>query len=601
MAQIENGHPQERPGARGDGPQSTDASSTPPASWHPSSRDLGRLDGDGLLRGSSTDWIRAQETATGELLTNGTLMQRAAAGVARAVAEKARRRRAEHVVVLVGPGNNGGDALFAARDLLRDHSIGSTVILGAATAHEAGLAAVREAGLTVLQHPQDRHDDGVGEHRDGPETLTALAQADLVIDGLLGIGARPSDDAPWDSLVRGIPDAACLVAVDCPSPGVRADVTVTFGALKTSTLLAPTTAGRVEVVDIGLGPQDAAGTESRRLSVLQYAEAWPVPGPKDHKYTRGVVGMATGSDAYPGAAVLGTVAAATAGAGMVRYVGPERPSDAVLAAVPEVVHGPGRVQAWVVGSGIDGPSERDQKSERYRTAMAVFEDDVPVVVDAGALTWIDEITRPEGSVTVITPHAGELASVLTALGVTADGARSADDHDESQAVTREMVEADPVRWARIAADESGFIVLLKGGATVVATPIERRRHGRQALDGTVLIENRSPNWLATAGTGDVLAGVVGVALAAGIEPATACAVATYVHGRAARLANPGGPIRALDVATHVGRAIAELVERKAAFDDDLRVGHLDRRHGRGRSPSDVTGCREGAQRGVRGQ
>ena len=144
---------------------------------------------------------------------------------------------------------------------------------------------------------------------------------------------------------------------------------------------------------------------------------------------------------------------------------------------------------------------------------------------------------PEGSVTVITPHAGELASALALLGITDDG-------DE---VTREAVEADPVRWARRMADGTGYVVLLKGGATVIARPAQRSADGI-AYDRAVFVENRSPNWLATAGTGDVLAGIVGVALAAGIEASAACAVATYIHGRAAHLANPGGPVRALAVA-----------------------------------------------------
>lgn len=530
---------------------------------------IGRLDGDDLLRTASVTWVREAEKASGELLMNGTLMQRAAAAAARVVADEVRRIRAERVVVLVGPGNNGGDALFAARDLARDYGVRADVVLVAAKAHEEGLAAVRGAGLDVIEHPQGPHSECGGEHCDGPRSLQAITAADLVVDGILGIGARASrgsgdaDEAPWASAARAIPREAFVVAVDCPTPGTTADRTVTFGALKTSMLFDTRAVGEVDVVDIGIAALDGLSTDALRLSVQQYAGQWPIPGPRDHKYTRGVVGMATGSNAFPGAAVLGTVAAATAGAGMVRYVGPSRPSDLVLAAVPEAVHGTGRVQAWVVGSGIDGASEREKNSERYESAMEVLGEDVPVVIDAGALTWLDEIERPAGSVTVITPHAGELASALALLGITDDG-------DE---VTREAVEADPVRWARRMADEAGCVVLLKGGATVIARPAQRSADG-MAHDRAVLVENRSPNWLATAGTGDVLAGIVGVALAAGIEATAACAVATYVHGRAAHLANPGGPVRALDVASHVGRAVAELVEIRTRFDDDLHAGRL---------------------------
>lgn len=536
---------------------------------------VGRLDGDDLLRTASVTWVREAEKASGELLTSGTLMQRAAAAVARVVADEVRRLRADRVVVLVGPGNNGGDALFAARDLARDFGVRADVVLVAGRAHEEGLAAVRDAGLDVIEHPQGPHSECGGEHCDGPRSLQTITAADLVVDGILGIGARASrgssgshgeddsDAAPWASAVRAIGRETHVVAVDCPTPGITADRTVTFGALKTSMLLDPRAAGEVGVVDIGLAELDGLSTDALRWSVQQYAGRWPIPGPHDHKYTRGVVGMATGSNAFPGAAVLGTVAAATAGAGMVRYVGPSRPSDLVLAAVPEAVHGMGRVQAWVVGSGIDGVSEREKNSERYESAIEVLGEAVPVVIDAGALTWLDEIERPEGSVTVITPHAGELASALALLGITDDG-------DE---VTREAVEADPVRWARRMADGTGYVVLLKGGATVIARPAQRSADGI-THDRAVFVENRSPNWLATAGTGDVLAGIVGVAIAAGIEASAACTVAAYIHGRAAHLANPGGPVRALDVASNVGRAIAELVEIKTRFDDDLHAGRL---------------------------
>lgn len=517
--------------------------------------------GDEHLTSASIAWIRQAEKATGHLLTDGTLMQRAAAGVAEVVADEAHHRRAERIVVLVGPGNNGGDALYAARLLSRDYRMRATVVLAAQKAHAEGLAAVRREGLTVIQHPGDEAvDDCAGEHCGGSDAMKAVGRADLVVDGVLGIGAEPREGAPWASLVRAIPYRARVIAVDCLTPGVRADRTVTFGHLKTPQLLDSAAGGEVTLVDIGLegmGHEGMGhdGVDAIRLGVGQLAGAWPQPGPRDHKYTRGVVGMATGSDAFVGAAVLGCVAAVTAGPGMVRYVGPQRAADAVSAAVPEATHGVGRVQAWVVGSGIDGITERERDGERYRSAMNAISDDAAVVLDAGALSWLDDIERPEGSVTVMTPHAGELASAFALLDITDDG-------DE---ITREAIEADPVRWARRAAQETGYVVLLKGGTTVVASP------DRQA----VLVENRAPNWLATAGTGDVLAGLLGVVLAAGVEPQTACALAAYVHGRAAHLANPGGPVRALDVASHLGRAVTELLDMRRAFLADLRAGRLD--------------------------
>lgn len=492
------------------------------------------FDGSEVRAAWSADAVREAERATGELLTDGTLMRRAARGVADEVKRVVRMRAAQHVVVLVGPGNNGGDALFAAADLAGD-GIRSTIVLVAEKAHEAGLAAVQDAGLDVL------HGSGPG----GPPgaVVQAVARADVLVDGILGIGARPGDEPPWQALLDAVRPETFVIAVDCPTPGVTADATVTFGMTKTTHLLHPGETGAVTVVDIGLGALPES-LDAVRLTVHQLAEAWPVPGPADHKYTRGVVGVATGSDAYPGAAVLGCVAAATAGTGMVRYVGPSRPSAAVLAAVPEAVHGVGRVQAWVVGSGIDGPAEQQEGSERYTSAMQALGEDAPVVADAGALAWLTDDVRPDGSVTVVTPHAGELASLLSARGIDAD---------------RTTIEADPVTWARRAVEATGYTVVLKGGVTVVAGPDAER----------VLVENRAPHWLATAGTGDVLAAVVGVLLAAGLPPERAGALAAYVHGHAGRLANPGGPVRALDVATHLGDAVRDLLAHRGPRKGDL--------------------------------
>lgn len=497
----------------------------------------------------SPEAVRAAERAAGDALSDGTLMQRAAAALADVVAGEVRARRAQNVVVLVGPGNNGGDALFAACDLARDHDIRPVVVTVAEGVHEAASLAVREAGLTLVDASRL---DGAGAEMtdDAVERLRHVARlmrdADVVVDGVLGIGARAGGDAPWSMALTLVPAHAFVVAVDCPTPGLVADRTVTFGAPKTSLMLDPTATGEVVVADIGLPRLGAVDAERLDESVL--ASLWRVPGPHDHKYTRGVVGLATGSDAFPGAAVLGAVAAATAGAGMVRYVGPTRASDAVLAAVPEATHGVGRVQAWVVGSGMDGPSERDKQTDRYGQMLELLAEDVPVVLDAGALSWIDDIERPRGSMTVITPHAGELATLLAALGVHDDAAGGDDG-----AVTREVIEGDPVRWARRAAQETGFCVLLKGGATVIADP------GRSS----VLVENRASAWLATAGTGDVLAALVGVTLASGLDAPLACALAAYVHGQAAHAANPGGPVRALDVASSLGGAVAQLIGGRA--------------------------------------
>jgi NAD(P)H-hydrate repair Nnr-like enzyme with NAD(P)H-hydrate dehydratase domain len=308
-----------------------------------------------------------------------------------------------------------------------------------------------------------------------------------------------------------------VVAVDLPSgigvddgtvagPVLRADRTVTFGAAKPGLLLPPAAglAGELTVVDIGL---DLDGEPAvRRLEAADVARAWAVPGPADHKYSRGVVGVVAGTSTYPGAAVLAASAAVRAGAGMVRYVGPEAVGRAVLSARPEVVTAAGRVQAWAVGSGVPTGSGAEQagqddgQHDRVRHALAEAsgregaapERTVPVVVDAGGLGLLEPTVPPWF---VLTPHAGELATLL---------------RDRGEDVDRALVEAQPLRWARRAHELTGATVLLKGGVTVVVGP----------------------------------------------DAATSAA---FVHGRAAHAANPGGPVAALDVADAVPGVVAQLL------------------------------------------
>lgn len=518
------------------------------------------VDGEyGIRWAWSVDSVRAAEEAMGELMHDGTLMKRAARGLADVVLREVYRLQGERyqrpsVVFLVGPGNNGGDALFAAARVA-SAGVTCTAILMTERCHEAGLAAAREAEVLIGSAP-NWTDEAVGK---------PLREAEIVVEGVFGTGTRRpfewesgGDDWPtrrdrgwWKAPFGGFNPGTTVIAVDTPTDEIDiADITVTIGAPKTSLMLEPERVGRIELVDIGLD-LNLVGPDAVRPTPSDLAQSWPVPGPRDHKYTRGVVGLATGSDAFPGAAVLGAVAAVTAGAGMVRYVGPRRAEDAVTAAAPEVVHGTGRVQAWVVGSGIDGPAEREHESDRYDSAMAALRSEEPVVIDAGALTWFEPGVRPEGAETVITPHAGELATLLQSRDIDVD---------------RSTIEADPVTWARRAANETGATVLLKGGVTVIASP----------GDGPVTIENRAPHWLATAGTGDVLAALIGVLLAAGLEPRSAAGLAAYTHGRAAHLANPDGPVRALDVARSLGRVAAELVPEQRRAYEDYRAGRFAR-------------------------
>ncbi|GIG55524.1 hypothetical protein Dac01nite_22760 [Demequina activiva] len=271
-------------------------------------------------------------------------------------------------------------------------------------------------------------------------------------------------------------------------------------------------------------------------------ERWPVPTESDDKYSRGVVGVVAGSDAYPGAAALVTSGAVRSGAGMVRYVGPRRAQDLVLSLRPEcVVHDPGdaaeslpRAQAWVVGPGVADYPEQDA------AIGAVMASGAPMVVDAGGLEAVAR-SRASGSRetaadrVLLTPHAEELMRTLQALR-----------HD----VTVMDIAADRAGHARLLAETARATVLLKGARTIVASP------------GGLLIElPEAPAWLATAGAGDVLAGIAGTLLAAGLTAADAGAGAAWIHARAAERAGAGGPVAALDIASALPACIAFLLAR----------------------------------------
>lgn len=503
---------------------------------------------------------RAVRAAEAPLLAAGVdLMGRAAHGLAGAVVRVLRERRGRaagaRVLALVGPGNNGGDTLHAAAVLAR-RGVAVTALLVGAQTHDAGLAAARASGVRV--RPAAGSDVGA----------LVLGQ-DVVLDGLLGIGASGGLREAPAGVVREVSAVldraghgrAVVVAVDVPSgigvddgsvPGVvlRADRTVTFGAVKPGLLLPPAAAlaGRVELVEIGLDlTQERPAVRRLELRDVLTEGLLAPPDGAAHKYTRGVLGVVAGTDQFPGAAVLTVSGAVRAGVGMVRYLGPPQVTAAVLAQRPEAVPAPGRVQAWTVGPGIaSAPAVTDeavhaqQRRARRALAQVLAERDaaaVPAVVDAGALALLPERCPPW---VVLTPHAGELAELLRGCG---------------ESVERKEVEAEPLRWARRAHDLTGATVLLKGPVTVVVG------------HGVALAQADGPAWLATAGAGDVLAGVLGALLAArsvaatkdpGL-PARIAAAAALVHGVAAHRANPGGPVAALDVADAVPGTVAILL------------------------------------------
>jgi ADP-dependent NAD(P)H-hydrate dehydratase / NAD(P)H-hydrate epimerase len=451
----------------------------------------------------TVEQVRAAEAALMAEVPDGALMQRAAAGLAVAIADLLGGTYAARVLLLVGGGDNGGDALWAGEKLARRGAAVEAVLLSERT-HEQGLAALRAAGGRVVE-AADAH------------------TPDVVVDGIVGIGGRPGlkpEARQVLDLFPGVP----VVAVDVPSgvdvdggtldgDHVDADLTVTFGTHKIAHLVDPAAAacGVVHLVDIGL---DLPTAPVEALQAEDVAALVPQPGGTSQKYTRGVVGVRAGSSTYPGAAVLCTSGAVSGLAGMVRYQGSA--ADAVRARHPEVVVSDGRVQAWVVGSGGDTDAEE--------ALAAALEDGVPTVVDADALQHVTK--GPKGL--VLTPHAGELARML--------------------GVERERIEADQLGFVRRAAYSYGAVVLLKGRHTLVARP-----------DGAVRVTTSGVPWLAVAGAGDVLSGVIGSLLAAGLEPFDAAAVGSWLHGAAATLASGGGPLTASAVADTVPEVVRSLL------------------------------------------
>ena len=455
----------------------------------------------GVRYAHTVEQVREAEAALMARLPEGALMQRAAHGLAYAVLDLLGTAYGRRVLLLVGSGDNGGDALYAGAVLAR-RGVAVEAWLLTERAHEAGLAALRRAGGGQV--------DRIGR------------RPDLVVDGIVGIGGRPGLRPEAQHALEAL-EGVPVVAVDTPSgvdvdtgeldgPHVTAAVTVTFGTHKVAHLVDPaaSAAGVVHLVDIGLDLPPAA-VES--LQPADVAALLPRPASDAQKYTRGVVGVRAGSNEYPGAALLSVAGAGCGLAGMVRYVGDDEVATRVRETHPEVV-GAGKVQAWVVGSG---------SGEGAEAALdAALADGVPLVVDADALIHAE---RARDVPLVLTPHAGELARML--------------------GTDRDLVESQPLRHARDAAEKYAGVVLLKGRHTLIAAP-----------DGRVRVTTTGTPWLATAGAGDVLGGLIGALLATGLSDFDAASVGSWVHGAAATLAAHGGPLTAGDVAKAIPAAVA---------------------------------------------
>lgn len=482
--------------------------------------------------------IRKAEQAHAHELEAGILMERAAFAVAmqalRLLDECRGSTVGARVVVVAGSGNNGGDALFAGAVLAQR---GVRVDAVGAAVHPLGLAALLRAG-------------GRFARWDGPDALALIESADVVIDGIVGIGAAGALRGRACEVASAMNSSSgCTLAVDLPSgidaqtgqvPGVavEADLTVTFGAAKPGLLIAPGArhAGAVHIADIGIA--DALGDPvAHVLARDDIADFVPMPDYDDHKYRRGVVGIAAGSARYPGAALLATQAAVAGDVGMVRYL--DRGDGAaanVIAQHPSVVLADGiddeRTSAWAAGPGFPG-SDADAQ-----TLLRVLGTAVPVIIDAGGLAVlaadaaVAAAVRARTAVTIVTPHDGEFARLG---GSVEPNGRLA--------------------GAQALAADLGAVVLLKGPTTIVASPT-----------GAAFVDAAGSPALATAGSGDVLTGLIGALLAGWSQrhgapdadiAARIAAAACWLHGTAARLAALDGlPVAAPQIAAMVPATIA---------------------------------------------
>lgn len=557
----------------------------------------------------TVEQVRAAEAPLLAGLPPGALMQRAVSGLVAHASRRLGRIYGARVVVLAGGGDNGGDALWAGARLAargarvdvlapgRTHPAGTAALLAAGgRVHHVGPSATAGIGgseTVAAADPGSARPGGPSDSSDLGDSLAAvpvgdarvrdlLARADLILDGLLGIGGRGGLREPHARLAQLAPPER-TVAVDVPSgvdadtgavPGlaVRAGSTVTFGTHKRGLWVGNGAAhtGPVELVDIGL---DLPEPDLRALDDDDVAALLPRPGPSASKYSRGVLGLVAGSDAYPGAAMLAVGGALRGGAGYLRvitegHLDPTRPGgppaggaggsvgglesragDFVRLAHPEAVVtvieagdaeamlASGRVQAWAIGPGLTpGPTLRT-------LVAALLATDLPLLVDAGGIDPLAEILAADpGALSerpvpvLLTPHEGEFRR-FTSVGLGWDDDR-----------TVAELAADRLGTVRRAAAAAGAVVLLKGARTLIVEP-----------DGSALVNTTGSAWLGTAGTGDVLTGLTGSLLAAGLDPPPAAAVGAYLHGRAAERAAP--PLAASDLPGLLPQVVGDLFAR----------------------------------------
>lgn len=453
------------------------------------------------------------------------------------------------VVGLIGPGNNGGDGLYALAQLAE---LGCSILALQCTdkIHAEALADYTKAGGTLLPLSQGQD---------------ALANASLVIDAIYGIGYRPGADLP--NLPRGARVLACDVpsgldaATGLADDGVLlAERTLTFGAMKTGLLIGdgPLVTGELSVasLDFDFSEQNAQTQlvdENVARELLDQHRSWRDAG--RHKYQRGVLGLIAGSELYPGAAQLTARAAVNCGVGLLRTHVPEEIAGLVAAAAPETVplddeqirealssarrylHGRGaKISAWAIGPGLDS------RTPPTGIIADVFTSRQPAVIDASGLELVP--TGPSEQPRVLTPHAKELRMLLRRAGVS---------------VTTEEIATDPVRWTRWAALAYNAVVLLKGPTSYIVAP-----------NGSSLVVCHGAAQLATAGSGDVLTGILGYLLSdssitgvSGLQTVsnsrmmelTACAAS--IHGYLGRITAKDGTVSATRLIDRLPAAMKE--------------------------------------------
>jgi len=448
------------------------------------------------------------------------LMERAG----RAVADAAMAQRPPHITVVAGPGNNGGDGFLAARTLA-EHAYKTTVLLVGDRERLKGDAAIAAGRWTGSVEPASP--DGI-------------AQGGVIIDALFGAGLDRPVEGQARAMIEGMNGASSyIIAVDLPS-GISGDTgavmgaavmarrSVTFFRRKPGHLLMPGRqhCGDVLVADIGIRPDvlDAIQPQTFANAPPLWLSGFPVPRLGGHKYSRGHAVVVSGGMSFTGAARLAARGALRAGAGLVTLASP-RDALPVHAAsntavmVREVDGAPAlrdflsdkRLNAVVIGPGCGvGAATRD-------LVLAALTGERAVVLDADALTSFEDradilfnAIRQRGvAATVMTPHAGEISRLFKGL------------------ISIVQV-SQKLEFSRAAATESGAIIVFKGADTVIAGP-----------NGRAAISDNAPAWLATAGSGDVLAGMIGGLLAQGMQAFEAAAAGVWMHGEAGTVSGPG--------------------------------------------------------------